>query len=42
MHCIQLRCLRVDDNHGLDEPTWPDYGEILVNGTRLWEFKALA
>jgi hypothetical protein len=32
----------VDDNHGLDEPTWPDYGEILVNGTRVMDFKALA
>jgi hypothetical protein len=41
MHSLQLRCLRVDDNHGLDEPTWPDYGEVLTNGTKVQEFKPL-
>jgi E3 SUMO-protein ligase PIAS1 len=34
--------LRIDEYHGLDEPTWPDYGEILVNGVRLFDFKPLA
>lgn len=38
---IQFRCLRVDENHGLDEITWPDYGEVLVNGAKLFEFKPL-
>lgn len=32
----------MDEYHGLDEPTWPDYGELLVNGAKLYDFKPLA
>ena len=38
---LQFRCLRFDDNHGLDDITWPDLGEIQINEQRIAEFKPL-
>ncbi|CAD8063015.1 unnamed protein product [Paramecium primaurelia] len=39
---IEIRCLRIDGKDGLNEITWPDYGELQINGVKITEFKPLS
>jgi E3 SUMO-protein ligase PIAS1 len=38
---VELRCIKLDGKHGAEEPTWPDVGDLAVNGKRILEFKPL-
>ncbi|KAM3140985.1 hypothetical protein pb186bvf_006996 [Paramecium bursaria] len=37
---IQLRCLKIDGSNGIDEPTWPDYGQLTINN-KIYKFEPL-
>ncbi len=41
MQSVEIRCIRLDGKQGSEEPTWPDIGDIAINGKRMIEFKPL-
>lgn len=40
-HAVEIRCIRIDGTRNMYEPTWPDMGEIELNGSKLREFVPL-
>jgi len=40
-HSVELRCVRLDGSKNMNETTWPDSGECVLNSHRLKEFTPL-
>lgn len=40
-HSVEIRCLRLDGTRNMHETTWPDIGDISVNGMKMKEFQPL-
>jgi hypothetical protein len=38
---VEVRCIKLDGKIGSEESTWPDIGELSMNGRRVIEFKPL-
>lgn len=38
---ISIRCLRLDGKNGLDDTTWPDYGDLFINQYKIVSFQPL-
>lgn len=38
---VEVRCIKLDGKCGAEEPTWPDIGELSVNGKRVHDFRPL-
>lgn len=38
---VEIRCLRLDEAGGDEQITWPDLGEVQLNGRRLLDFRPL-
>ena len=35
---LEVRCIKLDGKFNSEEPTWPDIGEISLNGRKVFEF----
>ena len=38
---VEIRCIRMDTKYSSEEITWPDMGELFLNGKRIAEFRPL-
>jgi E3 SUMO-protein ligase PIAS1 len=38
---VEVRCIRIDGKNGAEEPTWPDVGDLFLNGRKIFEFKPI-
>jgi len=36
-----VRCIKLDGKINSEEPTWPDIGELTLNGKKIFDFKPL-
>jgi E3 SUMO-protein ligase PIAS1 len=38
---VEVRCIKLDGKANAEEPTWPDIGELQLNGRKVFEFQPL-